>query len=158
MTEPFRNHSKLARSLHIINKILTGIIFVGYILLLLWLFIRHSAGLVKAILVPLVGLVAVSVFRVIINRPRPYEKFQTEAIIPKKTKGKSFPSRHVFSAAVITGTFFAQGLWICGSICLVMTFILALIRVLSGVHYISDVLAAMLVAAAMCLLYEMHLL
>ena len=57
-----------------------------------------------SIIVPLVGFVAVSVFRYIVNRPRPYEKFDMPPVIPKDTHGRSFPSRHVFSAFIIAFT------------------------------------------------------
>lgn len=143
MTAPFRDHPQMARSLHILNKILTGILFLSYALFLVWLFLNKDKGLVRAICVPLDGLVAVSVFRILINRPRPYEKFHEKPLIPKETKGKSFPSRHVFSAAVIAGAFFAGGFWQMGLICLFVTVFLAVLRVISGVHYISDVIAGM---------------
>lgn len=148
MTGPFRDHPKLAQSLHIINLILTGIIFLAYVLFLMWLFWHRDKELLRVILVPLDGLIAVTVFRYLINRSRPYEVFQEQAVIPKKTKGKSFPSRHVFSAAVITGAFLVYGLWLPGFFCLAATVFLAIIRVLSGVHYISDVVAGVGIAAA----------
>lgn len=147
MTEPFRQKPKMARSLHIVNKILTGVVFLFYMFLVLRLFARRDDGLVQAVLVPAFGLLAVTVFRSLINRPRPYEAFHVEPVIPKRTKGKSFPSRHVFSAAMISGVFFAQGWWHCGVICLVLALGLAVIRVVSGVHYISDVAAALGAAA-----------
>lgn len=148
MTGPFRDHPKLARSLHITNRILTGIIFLAYVLFLIWLFVRRDEELLRMILVPLDGLIAVTVFRYLMNRPRPYEAFGEQSLIPKKTKGKSFPSRHVFSAAVITGAFFVYGLWLTGIVCLVVTVFLAVIRVVSGVHYISDVIAGVGFAVA----------
>lgn len=148
MTGPFRDHPKLAQSLHIINRILTGIIFLAYVLFLMWLFWHRDKELLRMILVPLDGLIVVTVFRYFINRSRPYEVFQEQAVIPKKTKGKSFPSRHVFSAAVITGAFFVYGLWLPGFVCLAATVFLAIIRVISGVHYISDVVAGAGIAAA----------
>lgn len=149
MTQPFRDNPKLAKSLHIANKILTGMIFAAYPLLLIWLFIRRDPGLLRGILIPLDGFLAVSVFRAMVNRRRPYEKFQTSPIIPKDTKGKSFPSRHVFSAAVIAMIFLIQpGFLGAGIFLMVCAAALAVIRVVSGVHYISDVAAAFVFAAA----------
>jgi membrane-associated phospholipid phosphatase len=63
-------------------------------------------------------------------------------VIKKDTKGKSFPSRHIFSSAVIALTFIAVPgcLWI-GAALLLCAVLLAVIRVISGVHFISDVIA-----------------
>ncbi len=146
MTEPFRSKPRMARSLHIVNKILTGVVFFTYFFLLVRLSASRDAGLFQAVLVPAAGLFAVTVFRSLVNRPRPYETFQAEPVI-QHTKGKSFPSRHVFSAAMIAGVLFAQGLRCCGIICLVSALGLAVIRVVSGVHYISDVAFALAAAA-----------
>jgi membrane-associated phospholipid phosphatase len=142
MTQPFRDNPKLAKSLHIANKILETIVFLSYLLLLAGLFWKKDENLLRAVLVPLDGVIIVSVIRYMINRPRPYEKFETEPVIKKDTKGKSFPSRHIFSSAVIALTFFAIPgyLWI-GAALLFCAVLLAVIRVVSGVHFISDVIA-----------------
>lgn len=149
MTQPFRNHPGLAKSLHRLNDLFSGIIFISYPLLIIWLFIQKDPGLLKIILVPLDGFIAVTVFRGMCNRKRPYEKFETEPVIPKDTKGKSFPSRHVFSAAVIALTACMQPQLLgIGILFLILAAGIAVIRVVSGVHYISDVLAAFIFAAA----------
>jgi membrane-associated phospholipid phosphatase len=119
-------------------------------LLLAWLLWRRDARLFQTIAVPLDGFIAVSVLRRLLNRPRPYEKFETAPVIPKDTRGKSFPSRHVFSAAIIAfGFFFVPEVWGIGVLLLVCAVLLALLRVLSGVHYPSDVIAGF-VAAGVC--------
>lgn len=149
MTQPFRDKPKLAKSLHMVNDILTGIIFASYPLLILWLFVRKDPLLLKTILIPLNGFIVVTDLRRMINRERPYEKFETPPVIPKDTKGKSFPSRHVFSAAVIALTVFMQPQLVsAGVLFFIFAIAIGVIRVLSGVHYISDVLAAFAFAAA----------
>lgn len=152
MTRPFRNDPKRARVLHIANKIITAIIFAAYPCLLLVLLLQKDLRLTRAICVPLDGFLIVSVFRAMINRPRPYEVFGMAPVIPKDTKGHSWPSRHVFSAAVISFTF----LWICpvaGIAGLILTAMLAWIRVVSGVHFISDVVAGVGIAAVCSFFY-----
>lgn len=147
MTQPFRDHSKMAKSLHICNRILTVAIFAAYPLLLLWLLWNKNPLLARAIILPLDGFIIVSVVRLLVNRRRPYEKFEVPSVIPKKTKGKSWPSRHVFSAAVIAMTFLTiPQLFVVGMVFLLFSLALAVIRVLSGVHYISDVIAGFLFA------------
>ncbi len=154
MTQPFREQPERAKSLHIANKILTAILFLAYPMLLIRLYIDQSDLLLRAILVPLDGFIAVTVFRALVNRKRPYEKFGIPPVIPKDTTGRSFPSRHVFSAAIIAFTFLAvPGCVGIGMVLLVCTVLIALIRVLSGVHYISDVVAAVMIAALIAVLY-----
>jgi membrane-associated phospholipid phosphatase len=150
MTQPFRDHPDMAKSLHRANRILEGIVSVSYLLLLAWLLWRRDARLFQTIAVPLDGFIAVSVLRRLVNRPRPYEKFKMSPVIPKDTKGKSFPSRHVFSAAIIAlSFFFVPEVWGVGVLLLVCAALLALLRVLSGVHYPGDVIAGF-VAAGLC--------
>ena len=93
-----------------------------------------------------------TVVRTWINRKRPYETFELPSVIPKDTKGHSWPSRHVFSAAVIAFTFW----FVCpaaGIVFLLMTVAIAWIRVVSGVHFISDVVAGFLFAAFFSLFF-----
>jgi len=143
MTQPFRENPKMAKSLHIGNLILTAAVFVSYPLLLCWLLLKQSPLLARAIIIPMDGFIIVTVLRRMVNRPRPYEKFETSSVIAKNTKGKSCPSRHVFSAAVIAMTFMTTpGMFTAGIIFLVCALGLAVIRVVSGVHFVSDVLAA----------------
>lgn len=142
LTRPYRENARLGRSLHILNKIFTGAVFGAYPCALAYLLWTGDELLPRAILVPLIGFICLSVFRHIINRPRPYEYFDIPPVIEKDTKGRSFPSRHVFSATVIGMTLvFSLPLpWI-GVALLIPALGLAVIRVLSGVHFISDVIA-----------------
>ena len=64
----------------------------------------------------------------------------------KKTKGQSCPSRHTFSAFVIG--FCAMYVSIpLGIVLTVMAIILAVSRVLCGVHFIRDVVCGLVAAA-----------
>lgn len=122
--------------------------YLAYPLLLIYMFIQKEADLFRACMVPAVSFVLLSVGRAWINRPRPYETFQVPPVIKKDTKGHSFPSRHVFSAAMIAFTFLLVSPWMwLGAAFLCVTAALAVVRVVSGVHYISDVLAGIAVAA-----------
>lgn len=147
MTQPFRDNPKLAKCLHILNRICTGGMYLAYPLLVLYLFLTKDAMWTKAVFVPAISFVVLSLVRKWINRKRPYETFEMPPVIPKKTKGNSFPSRHVFSSAMIAMTFLLVSPWSwLGVVFLGLSVILAAVRVLSGVHYISDVLAGLLVA------------
>ncbi len=122
------------------DRILTKISYIIYPLFLLCLVLDKKPELGKAILVPAVSFVVLSVFRYLYNAPRPYEVFGIPSLIRKETRGKSFPSRHVFSACVISATVFytCHPLGILLGVC---SLLLAVSRVLGGVHFTKDVLA-----------------
>ena len=75
MTAPFRENNRAARKLELINKICTYLVFITYPVYVLYLCFTAGHMLALSIIAPLVGFIAVSVFRYIVNRPRPYEKF-----------------------------------------------------------------------------------
>ena len=92
------------------------------------------------LLIPAISFVLLTVIRARINRPRPYEAWPIDPLIHKDTKGNSMPSRHVFSSAVIAMAWLA--FWPpAGIFFLAVTAAAAVIRVLGGVHYPSDVAA-----------------
>ena len=61
-------------------------------------------------------------------------------ILPKKKKGKSFPSRHAYSAFVITTISFAVGTPI-GIALTVLALIMCVCRALVGIHFVRDLVA-----------------
>lgn len=156
MTQPFRDNPKLAGGLHNLNRICTMTMYILYPLFLVYLLVQRDDRFLKVLLVPAVSFVILSAGRYLINRKRPYEAFELPPVIPKDTKGKSFPSRHVFSAAVIAMTFLLMSPWTWLSVLLLcVTLLEAVVRVVSGVHYISDVTAGIVIgilAAAVYLL------
>ena len=97
------------------------------------------------ILVPGISFLLITLFRKKLNAPRPYEVYGFEPAIPKDTKGNSFPSRHVFSIFMIAMTYsysalFQDDIKLIVSI-FAMGVVLAIIRVLGGVHFLKDVMA-----------------
>lgn len=152
MTQPFRDNPEMARGIHIANKLCTGVMYLAYPILLVYMYfnahrISSFFQFEKVLLVPAVSFVLLSIFRGLVNRPRPYEKFEVPPVIKKDTKGHSFPSRHVFSATMIAMTFILHSpFFVLGIIFLVVSLLLAVVRVVSGVHYISDVVAGIVVA------------
>jgi membrane-associated phospholipid phosphatase len=107
--------------------------------------IEGPIALLYALLVPGISFVLVSVFRRIVNAPRPYEVFDGVPVIAKDTLGKSFPSRHAFSIFVIGMAFCACcPLTWAGPTILVLGVALAVIRVIAGVHFPRDAIAGAL--------------
>ena len=154
MTQPFRDNPKLAGGLHNLNRICTMTMYILYPLFLVYLLVQRDDRFLKVLLVPAVSFVILSAGRYLINRKRPYEAFELPPVIPKDTKGKSVPSRHVFSAAVIAMTFLLMSPWTWLSVLLLcVTLLEAVVRVVSGVHYISDVTAGIVIGILSAAVY-----
>lgn len=153
MTQPFRDNPGMAKGIHIANKVCTMCMYVSYPLLIFYMVWKADENLLCGILVPAVNFLLLTLFRRIFNRPRPYEAFEIPPVIPKDTKGKSFPSRHVFSSMVIAMTFLLVSPWpVIGVVFVVLTVLLAIVRVLSGLHYPSDVIAGALYAIVVAIM------
>lgn len=134
-----RENGKLGSAVVSIGKAATAFVYVFYPLMLVVLAVVKSQNLIKAIIVPAVSFAIVSVLRYFLNFPRPYEKIKgLISLYNKKTVGKSFPSRHTFSAfcIAVTTLYFNSNL---GLFLFLVGAVLGLCRVLSGVHFIRDV-------------------
>ena len=152
MTDALRARPVLTRGVSLANKVITDAVYVAYPCLLAWLAYAAATGaagaagmLLRAALVPGISFVLVTVLRKVINAPRPYEVFDAAPVIPKDTRGNSFPSRHAFSIFVIAMTFCAccPLAWV-GPVMLAAGVLLAVIRVVSGVHFPCDVVVGAL--------------
>ena len=140
ITEPLRQNPEKTKWVVRMNQILTGVVFLLYPVYVVVQFAKKDPNLLRAILVPAVSFVLVTVFRKMLNAPRPYEKFDIPPVIEKDTKGKSFPSRHVFSVFIIAVTIFTS-YPVTGILVGVIGVAMAAIRVLGGVHEVRDVVA-----------------
>lgn len=140
MTGYFLHDEKKVCRIVLANRLLTGIVFISYPLYLIFLLVEKDIFLLQAVAVPAVSFVVVTVFRKIVNEPRPYEKYDLPPVIDKDTRGKSFPSRHVFSVFVIAVTVFVRNP-VAGCILAVIGVMIAVIRVIGGVHTVWDVAA-----------------
>ncbi len=139
MTEWFREHGKIRGILTFFYKFLPYVFWVSYpALLIIKGFISIDRDFVTMLVVPPSVFVGVTVMRKLINRPRPYEKYSTPPVIYKERKGCSFPSRHAASAFVIAMCGYAVSLPL-GIVLTVLASLVALTRILAGVHFISDV-------------------
>ncbi len=112
-------------------------IIYGYVLVNVFIYTQHS--ILKVICIPAIAFLITTVFRKLYNRRRPYEKYAIEPLFMHKS-GESFPSRHTTSAVVIALVSFTVSFPV-GIITSIVAFLIGVLRVCSGVHYISDVLA-----------------
>lgn len=151
MTAPFRENNRAARKLELINKICTYLVFITYPVYVLYLCFTAGHMLALSIIAPLVGFIAVSVFRYIVNRPRPYENLICRLSFQRIPSEGLFLAG-MFSAFIIAFTILicspaASPLWFTGILLAVLAAIIACVRVISGVHFISDVIGAFVFAA-----------
>ncbi len=125
------------------NRGITWIFYFSFLLLLLSLIAAHDPNLPRAVLTCGISFLAVSLFRHFYNAPRPYERDGVTPLIAKKTQGRFFPSRHVFSAFVIAvSVFFFYPFWGIALLCLGV--LLAYLRTALKVHYVKDVVVGAL--------------
>lgn len=145
MADTVKTMPLMEKSIIISSKTITTLVYLLYPAFLVLLFVRHDPRLLPAILVPGISFVLLSVFRHFYNAPRPYELCDFDPVIKKKSGGKSFPSRHVFSIFIIAMTLF----WFNKAAGILIGFtglVLAANRVMGGVHFIKDVVSGMLIA------------
>lgn len=146
-TQPIRSKPRLLHLMLLINRILPLLLYTLYPILLCYLLVQQDNRFLRVLLTPGISFVLLSIFRDRFNAPRPYELLDISPLIHKNTKGHSFPSRHVFSISVIACAF-----WYiyppAGMILLICAVLLAVIRVLGGVHFPRDVLAGFVIGIA----------
>lgn len=142
----------LSAIVRIADKVLVVGISLSYLLLLVSLFIGRSERFAPSLLIPAISFLGVSLIRRLIDRDRPYDKQNLREILKVRKRGMSFPSRHVFSASVIAATF-APICPVLSGILFVLAVLLAFCRLIGGVHYISDLLAGLVLGAAVGILY-----
>lgn len=136
----FRTKSYRLKMLKALNLFCTGFTYIAFFLVLIWLGIERNPLMIRLVLTCGISFVGLSIFRRILNCPRPYEVYGMPPLLHKETRGNSFPSRHIFSICVI-GTSMLYILRPLGMFLLTLGAILATVRVVSGVHFIRDVAA-----------------
>lgn len=150
--EKIKNNKITYNIVRFIYKFVPLAIFIGYPILITYLMFTKDIRVIRVIVVPLVTFIGVTIMRIMINRTRPYEKYDFSPLFPKDTKGKSFPSRHTASGFIISYAF----LYICptlGFFCLGISFIMAILRPIVGVHFISDIVAGMVISSIIGILF-----
>lgn len=132
------------------DRILAAVMYAAYPVLLVVTAMRGTKVLVTVlsyILVPGISFLLLSFVRSRINRKRPYEEWEIDPLIHREGMGNSMPSRHVFSAVLISMCILRQNVFP-GVIFLILSACIAVVRVLGGVHYPRDVIAGYLIGVA----------
>ncbi len=144
---PLRGRPGVVRALNIVNHGIVVVFYAAYALLLGWACVSDPWKLAPLVGVTAVGFAAVSFFRRRFNAPRPYECCAIAPLIARDGAGKSFPSRHAFSAFAIAASWFAASAPV-AVVLLVAAVVLAVCRVLGGVHFPRDVVAGAFIGSA----------
>ena len=122
------------------NRFMTIVMPMIYLTLLAITYLQQGLGKQVGIylFIPASGFVILSFLRKKINAPRPYEVWEIVPLLDRDSPGQSMPSRHVFSATIISMACLHASLSV-GVILLVFSALLGLVRVLGRVHFPKDV-------------------
>ena len=134
------NKPFLLSLLRTFNRFMTVVMPMIYLTLLATTYLQQELGkqVLMYVFIPASGFVILSLLRKKINAPRPYEEWDINPLLDRDRPGQSMPSRHVFSATIISMACLHASLSV-GLILLILSAILGLVRVLGGVHYPKDV-------------------
>lgn len=140
MAANIKNKPFLLSLLRSFNRFMTVVMPMIYLTLLATTYLQQGLGkqVLIYVFVPASGFVILSFLRKKINSPRPYEEWDIKPLLDRDSPGQSMPSRHVFSATIISMACLHASLPI-GLVCLIFSALLGLVRVLGGVHYPKDV-------------------
>jgi len=140
MAANIKNNPFLLSLLRSFNRFMTVVMPIVYLILLATAYLQEGFGkqVLMYVFIPVSGFVILSFLRKKINAPRPYEVWEIVPLLDRDSSGKSMPSRHVFSATIISMACLHASLSV-GVILLVLSALLGLVRVSGGVHYPKDV-------------------
>ena len=142
-----KNKPFLLSLLRTFNRFMTAVMPMIYLTLLATTYFQEGLGkqVLIYVFIPASGFVILSFLRKKINAPRPYEEWGIKPLLDRDSPGQSMPSRHVFSATIISMACLHASLSV-GVILLVLSALLGLVRVLGGVHYPKDVVVGYICA------------
>ena len=148
------NKPFLLSLLRTFNRFMTVVMPMIYLTLLATTYLQQGLGTQVGIylFIPASGFVILSFLRKKINAPRPYEEWTIKPLLDRDSPGQSMPSRHVFSATIISMACLHASLTM-GMICLTLSVFLGLVRVLGGVHYPKDVVVGYICALVWSVLF-----
>ena len=148
------NKPFLLSLLRAFNRFMTVVMPIIYLTLLATTYLQEGLGeqALIYVFVPASGFVILSLLRKKINAPRPYEEWGIKPLLDRDSPGQSMPSRHVFSATIISMACLHASLSV-GVILLVLSALLGLVRVSGGVHYLKDVVVGYICGLAWGVLF-----
>ena len=140
---PDYNSSRLL----VLNNVLVFFSVAVFAIILILAFMEDLSYFLRIAIVCAISFVVCSCLRKIIDAPRP----TYNASIYSKKSGESFPSRHVFSMAMIGFSCMLFNLW-AGVAIVVLSFVLGFVRVKIGAHRTVDIVGGVVLAGICALL------
>lgn len=129
-----------------LSKFCPWIIAIFYALFVLKLYLEYGVNrTLHLIYLPLLTAFICAVLRIVINRERPWEKYAFRPVDDKNRGGHSFPSIHVGLALSITLCVIPYGPNM-SLLLMTVTIVIIISRLLTGLHYISDIVFSILIA------------
>ncbi|MDE8701597.1 phosphatase PAP2 family protein [Adlercreutzia equolifaciens] len=171
---PLRGREGIVRGLGLANRVIVWVFYLAYALLVglilpgtfgdeglstvaavpgfkalaFWDTPLRCLSLAGAVVViPALGFVLLSLVRAKLDVPRPAEGAGIEPLVPRPGTGRSFPSRHAFSAFAIAASWWVASPTV-AVVLLVFAGLLAVLRVVAGVHYPRDVVVGAAIGVA----------
>ena len=140
-------HSFIKSCIHFASRFCPYMVAIFYSLFLLKIFLNNSGNMLILTSEPIAVLIITIILRVIINRKRPSEKYDLIPIDGSRKKGRSFPSIHVALSVSIALAVLHYGPNM-GLLLSTLAGTITIVRLLSGVHYITDIAARIIIAVA----------
>lgn len=139
------NHPFIKSCTHFSARFCPYMVAIFYMLFLLKIFLDRPHNLLILAAEPTAVLTFTAILRIVINRKRPSEKYDLEPIDGSKKTGHSFPSIHVAFSLSIALAVLRYGPNM-GLLLSVLAVIITVTRLLSGVHYITDIIASIIIS------------
>ena len=154
MATNIENRPFLLSLLRTFNRFMTVVMPIVYLTLLATTYLQEGLGkqVLIYVFIPASGFVILSFLRKKINAPRPYDVWEIVPLLDRDSQGQSMPSRHVFSATIISMACLHASLSV-GIILLILSALLGLVRVSGGVHYPKDVVVGYICGLAWGVLF-----
>ena len=105
----------------------------------------------RIIAVPAFAFLTVTIFRKLINEKRPYEVYDIRPLVYKSKQGESFPSRHMVSVVIIAMAGFYMSRLL-GSLLMLVSVLVGILRPAAGVHYVRDILGGFFFSLIVCII------
>lgn len=131
-------HKALRKTMVAVERIIEISVVLAYFASLIYCLYTSAGKALLSAVTCIAALYLCTMLRVVCDKRRPYEVYETLPAIDKSTKGKSFPSRHLTSIAVIGVSLLSLNIPL-GILFLFLTLLMGALRVLLGVHFIKDV-------------------
>ena len=140
----WERHGKLFIIAKMLHHIAVAAVYIAFPSFLLYTALQQDTFFITAFSVCLISFIILSLYRKKHNAKRPSEVYNIPSAIERNKKGKSFPSRHSFSAAVISVCLFHISVPL-GLVFLLLTLIIATLRAVLGLHFVKDVAVGTLI-------------